>query len=86
MEHRSDCAVHNEPAYPNDYCDCGVDIIDEARGFLYGLIGACLDDLKDNKITEDKFKEILVEDILVLKGNHFRICIDRLVAPQGHPQ
>lgn len=23
--HDSDCAVHNEPAYPNGPCDCGVD-------------------------------------------------------------
>ena len=22
--HASDCAVHNEPAYPRDECDCGV--------------------------------------------------------------
>lgn len=22
--HWSDCAVHNEPAYPNGECDCGV--------------------------------------------------------------
>ncbi|KKN73790.1 hypothetical protein LCGC14_0397380 [marine sediment metagenome] len=21
--HQSDCAVHNEPAYPNKSCDCG---------------------------------------------------------------
>lgn len=21
--HKSDCAVHNEPAYPNGPCDCG---------------------------------------------------------------
>lgn len=24
--HRSDCAVHNEPAMPNGPCDCGVDV------------------------------------------------------------
>ena len=23
--HLSDCAVHNEPAYPNGLCDCGVE-------------------------------------------------------------
>ena len=23
--HASDCAVHNEPAYPAGECDCGVD-------------------------------------------------------------
>ena len=23
--HDSDCAVHNEPAYPNGPCDCGVE-------------------------------------------------------------
>ena len=22
--HASDCAVHNEPAYPNGECDCGI--------------------------------------------------------------
>ncbi len=25
VTHRSDCATHNEPAYPNGPCDCGVD-------------------------------------------------------------
>ncbi len=25
MAHWSDCAVHNEPAYPNGPCDCGND-------------------------------------------------------------
>jgi hypothetical protein len=24
--HASDCAVHNEPAYPNGPCDCGVEV------------------------------------------------------------
>ena len=24
LEHASDCAVHNEPAYPKGPCDCGV--------------------------------------------------------------
>jgi hypothetical protein len=24
-EHASDCAVHNEPAYPKGECDCGAD-------------------------------------------------------------
>lgn len=23
IDHASDCAVHNEPAYPNGKCDCG---------------------------------------------------------------
>lgn len=23
IQHRSDCQVHNEPAYPNGPCDCG---------------------------------------------------------------
>ena len=75
MIHKSDCAVHNEPACPKGFCDCGADIIDEARGFLYGLIGDCLDDLKNHKCTEDKFQETLVEGILVLRGNHFAIKI-----------
>lgn len=22
LGHRSDCSVHNEPAYPNELCDC----------------------------------------------------------------
>lgn len=24
--HKSDCAVHNEPAYPNGPCDCGAEV------------------------------------------------------------
>jgi hypothetical protein len=26
IDHKSDCAVHNEPAYPAGKCDCGVDL------------------------------------------------------------
>lgn len=78
MVHKSDCEVYNEPAYPKGFCDCGADIIDEARGFLHGLLEDCLDDLKKRRCTEDKFKEMLVEEILVLKGNHFRLLISNV--------
>lgn len=27
MEHTSDCALHNEPAYPSGPCSCGVDLL-----------------------------------------------------------
>ena len=75
IKHMSDCAIYNEPAYPKDFCDCGADIIDEARGFLVGLIGDYLDDFTGKKMTEDTFKRDLAEDILVLKGNHFFVHI-----------
>ena len=75
MIHNSDCAIYNEPAYPKGRCSCGADIIDEARDFLYGLIEDCLDDYKKNRCTEDKMKEMLVEEILTLKGNHFIIVV-----------
>lgn len=26
MNHASDCAIHNEPAYPAGPCDCGADL------------------------------------------------------------
>lgn len=26
--HDSDCAVHNEPAYPNGPCDCGAEMVE----------------------------------------------------------
>lgn len=26
MTHKSDCAVHNEPAYPPGICDCGAEL------------------------------------------------------------
>ena len=29
--HTSCCAVHNEPAYPNGPCDCGIDLLFEDR-------------------------------------------------------
>jgi hypothetical protein len=29
--HDSDCATHNEPAYPNGPCDCGADSIKKPR-------------------------------------------------------
>lgn len=77
MIHKSDCAIYNEPAYPKGRCNCGADIIDEARDFLHGLIGDCLDDLKANRCTEGKFLDDLVEGILVLEGNHFQISIER---------
>ena len=79
MIHKSDCAVYNEPAYPKGRCDCGADILDEARDFLSGLISDCLDDLKNHRCTEDKFKEMLVEEILVLEGNHFVITVKPLM-------
>ena len=32
IQHASDCAVHNEPAYPNGPCDCGAeDIVRDCR-------------------------------------------------------
>jgi hypothetical protein len=31
MGHWSDCAVYNEPAYPNGPCDCGVDETPELK-------------------------------------------------------
>ncbi len=28
MEHKSDCAVYNEPAYPKGHCVCGANKLD----------------------------------------------------------
>jgi len=82
MIHKSDCAVYNEPAYPKGRCDCGADVLGEARDFLYGLVEDCLDDLKTHKCTEEEFKEMLVEEILVLRGKHFAIIIKSIQACQ----
>ena len=75
MEHLSDCAVHNEPAYPKGYCNCGADIVDEARGFLVGMIADYLNDYENGRMTLDRFIKDLAEDILVLKGNNFYVNI-----------
>ncbi|KKL70321.1 hypothetical protein LCGC14_2106070 [marine sediment metagenome] len=36
MKHWSDCATHNEPAYPVGACDCGG--IPESKDELIGLL------------------------------------------------
>lgn len=47
--HKSDCALHNEPAYPREKCDCGVGqwwlISDEDRI----VISSLLEELKGGK-------------------------------------
>lgn len=35
--HDSDCAVHNEPAYPNGPCDCGAEMVEVADRFAHRL-------------------------------------------------
>lgn len=38
--HASDCAVHNEPAYPNGPCDCG--LVATINAELVEALEACL--------------------------------------------
>lgn len=38
--HASDCAVHNEPAYPNGPCDCGaLDVVRDCRTCKHNSYG-----------------------------------------------
>jgi len=43
VKHWSDCAVHNEPAYPNGECDCGGYTEPEAVAWMW----------KDGTLTSD---------------------------------
>ena len=45
-DHKSDCAVHNEPAMPAGPCDCGAGIVEAMaraayENYMDGLIGCC---------------------------------------------
>ena len=37
MNHRSDCAVYNEPAYPKGRCDCGLLLTPEEVSLIIDL-------------------------------------------------
>ena len=49
--HKADCAVHNEPAYPNGPCDCGF----SENGIRYGHKWV-------ENIVEVAGKEVLVRE------------------------
>ena len=76
--HMSDCAVHNEPAFPKGHCDCGVDIMDEAKGFVAGMANDCLSDYENGLLPKEDFGEYLADYFVTLSGNHFRVKIERL--------
>lgn len=51
--HNSDCAVHNEPVYPNGPCDCGADHLKGSMIYEMGL------KLGSAEYERDKYKATL---------------------------
>lgn len=72
MNHKSDCAVHNEPAFPKGKCDCGfllskeemVDLIEDALGALTRIECDCGRSLDISRYIDRKD----IEDWLEKRG------------------
>ena len=41
LKHKSDCAVHNEPAYPKGECDCGILTEKEKQNIKLEVLAKC---------------------------------------------
>jgi len=61
MAHRSDCEVHNEPAFPNGYCSCGADAESHFRWWAEGAVKDITSDYEKNIISPQAFIEQLIE-------------------------
>ena len=57
--HDSDCAVHNEPAYPNGPCNCGVEMVEALESTndnLRAELRECASDLSLMTAERDALK------------------------------
>ena len=52
--HASDCAVHNEPAYPNGACNCRAQPVQEPVAYDKTELNCFAQDLYDKKMREGK--------------------------------
>jgi hypothetical protein len=63
--HKSDCATHNMPAYPNENCNCGADNIPAGE---YGYIRFQNGPIKENGVNGCQNEDLLAIVIDRLEG------------------
>ena len=55
VKHKSDCAMHNEPAYPKGVCDCGA---------LVEAVENLMDEYSRNPVTN--YAHVAPEEVIAL--------------------